>query len=82
MWKKGIIPLLYPPSPCGGIGRRGRLKICYRQRCGSSSLPEGTIAYAFRNCRPTTYISAESWRLDVGLKWATLTKDCFNSFKS
>jgi hypothetical protein len=30
-------------GPCGGIGRRGRLKICYRQRCGSSSLPGGTI---------------------------------------
>src|SRR3546814_17594871 len=27
---------------CGGIGRRGRLKICYPQGCGSSSLPGGT----------------------------------------
>jgi hypothetical protein len=30
-------------GPCGGIGRRGRLKICYSQGCGSSSLPGGTI---------------------------------------
>ncbi len=29
-------------GPCGGIGRRGRLKIYYLQGCGSSSLPEGT----------------------------------------
>ena len=28
--------------PCGGIGRRGRLKICCPQGRGSSSLPGGT----------------------------------------
>ena len=29
-------------SPCGGIGRRGRLKICCPRGRGSSSLPGGT----------------------------------------
>ena len=37
-----ILSMICIVSPCGGIGRRGRLKIYYLQGCGSSSLPEGT----------------------------------------
>ena len=44
----GTAGMMRPPDricPCGGIGRRGRLKICYSQGCGSSSLPGGTIDF-------------------------------------
>ncbi len=37
-----------PARPRGGIGRHDRLKICYPQGCGSSSLPE-----AIFNCLRT-----------------------------
>jgi hypothetical protein len=37
-----MIRALSPGSPCGGIGRRGRLKICCRKRRASSSLAGGT----------------------------------------
>lgn len=43
----GYVPELWSDlairRPCGGIGRRGRLKICFSQGSGSSSLPGGTI---------------------------------------
>src|SRR3954463_6290395 len=37
-----MIRALSPGSPCGGIGRRGRLKICCRKRRASSTLAGGT----------------------------------------
>jgi hypothetical protein len=41
-------------GPCGGIGRRGRLKICFPKGSGSSTLPGGTKHTKDLNHRPRT----------------------------
>jgi hypothetical protein len=49
----------FPPCPCGGIGRRGRLKICWWQHRAGSSPARGTNLY-FRD-PPITHSAGTPW---------------------
>src|SRR5262245_38551615 len=42
-----------PPCPCGGIGRRGRLKICWWRHRAGSSPARGTIRKEHRSVAVT-----------------------------
>lgn len=50
-----------PGSPCGGIGRRGRLKICCPQGRACSSQARGTTAKPPRSIIPNLQGNSVAW---------------------